>query len=141
MDLYTKKIIELAAKIPFSERLLNPDVSTTKRTPICSSRITIDITLSTGKISKFGQKINACALGQASTTIVTRKIIGRSKVEIEELLVAVENMLTTNGPIPKSPFSDYKALSPAKDYKNRHASILLPFEATLAAFQKIEEKK
>ena len=58
MDLYTKKIIELAAKIPFSERLLNPDVSTTKRTPICGSRITIDMNISNGKISKFGQNVS-----------------------------------------------------------------------------------
>ncbi len=139
MDLYTKKIVELAAKIPFSERLLNPDVSSTKRTPICGSRITIDMNISNGKISKFGQKINACALGQASTTIVTRKIIGRSKVEIEELLVAVENMLTSNGPIPKSPFSDYKALSPAKDYKNRHASIMLILHTIIDGFEKFGE--
>ncbi len=139
MDLYTKKIVELAAKIPFSERLLNPDVSTTKRTPICGSRITIDMNISNGKISKFGQKINACALGQASATIVTRKIIGRSRAEVKELLIAVEKMLTSNGPIPKSPFSDYKALSPAKDYKNRHPSIMLILHTIIDGFDKFDE--
>ena len=135
MDLYTKKIIELASTIPFSRRLKNPQVTVTRRTPICGSSITVDMNISAGKILEFGQKINACALGQASTSIVTKEIIGRDRAEIEKLLTSVKEMLTSNGPTPHAPFSDYEALSPAKNYKNRHASIMLILYTIIDAFE------
>ncbi len=138
MDIYTKKILELASETPFSERLINPDVTITRRTPVCGSSITIDMILSNGKITQFGQKINACALGQASSAIVTKEILGRTKGDVEELSKAVQKMLSANGPPPRIPYKDYEALSPAKNYKNRHASIMLILDTIIAGFEKYD---
>ena len=138
MDIYTKKVIELASNIPFSERLQTPSITHTKRTPICGSSITVDMKVSDGRISKFGQKVNACALGQASATIVTRNIIGATHGEVQLLRNTVTEMLTSDGPIPNIPFEDFEALTPAREYKNRHASILLIFNVILEGFDRLD---
>ena len=137
MDIYTKKVIELASVIPFSERLYNPSISVTKRTPVCGSKITIDMTVSGGKVSRFGQQVNACALGQASATIVTRNVIGTTHSEMQTLHTTVKEMLNSDGPIPDRPFQDFEALTPARNYKNRHASILLILDSILEGFHKL----
>tara|TARA_B100000575_G_C22839937_1_gene492400 strand:- start:52 stop:489 length:438 start_codon:yes stop_codon:yes gene_type:complete len=140
MDMYTKKVIHLASNIPHSRRLTNPSVTITKRTPICGSSITIDMLITDGKIVEFGQKINACALGQASASIVTSNIIGTTKSDVEKLLHSVSEMLTANGNIPKKPYQEFEALIPAKKYKNRHASIMLILTTIVEAFKQFEKK-
>ena len=138
MDIYTNRVIELASLTPFSERLQNPSITITKRTPICGSSITIDMTVFNGKIFKFGQKINACALGQASATIVTQNVIGITYSEMINLQKAVTRMLTADGPVPGTPFQDFEALTPARDYKNRHPSILLILDTILEGFRRLK---
>ena len=137
MDIYTKRVIELASFTPFSERLQNPSITLTKRTPVCGSSITVDMRVSDGKISNFGQKVNACALGQASATIVTQNIIGKTDTEMRTLHNTVKKMLTSEGPIPSMPFQDFEALTPARAYKNRHASILLILDTIIEGFDRL----
>jgi NifU-like protein involved in Fe-S cluster formation len=106
---------------------------------LCGSAITVDIVVKDGIIINYGQDVRACALGQASSTIVGKAIVGRSLTEVQKVYEELKEMLVNNGPIPSKPFDDLYMLKPASEYKNRHASILLAIEATLAAFTKIED--
>ena len=139
IKLYSDKILQMAAKPIYRERLSEPDASATKRSPLCGSAVSVDINVESGVISHYGQDVRACALGQASSTIVGKSIIGRSFTEVKKAYEELSDMLKNSGPTPSEPFDDLYVLKPAAEYKNRHASILLPLEATLAAFQKIED--
>ena len=139
IKLYSDKILRMAAEPIYRERLSEPDASATKRSPLCGSAVTVDINVESGVITHYGQDVRACALGQASSTIVGKSIIGRSFTEVKKAYEELSEMLKNNGPTPTEPFDELYILQPASDYKNRHASILLPIEATLAAFQKIED--
>ena len=141
IKLYSDKILRMAAEPIYRERLSEPDASATKRSPLCGSAVTVDINVESGFITHYGQDIRACALGQASSTIVGKSIVGRSITEVRKAFEELSEMLKNNGPTPSDPFNDLYILQPASEYKNRHASILLPIEATLAAFQKIEDEK
>jgi NifU-like protein involved in Fe-S cluster formation len=134
VKLYSGRILALAADIPHAERLEAPSVSVKKRSPLCGSTVTVDLQLEEGRISAFGQDVKACALGQASASILGRHAIGRTRDEIEKARDQLKAMLKSDGPVPDAPFGDYEVLLPARDYKNRHASIMLALEATLAAF-------
>ena len=139
IKLYSGKILQMAAEPIFRERLSKPDASATKRSPLCGSAVTVDINVESGFITHYGQDVRACALGQASSTIVGKSIVGRSITEVRKAYEELSEMLKNNGPTPSEPFDDLYMLQPASEYKNRHASILLTIEATLAAFQKIED--
>ena len=141
IKLYSDKILQLAAEPIYRERLSEPDASATKRSPLCGSAVTVDINVESGFITSYGQDVRACALGQASSTIVGKSIVGRSITEVRKAFEELSEMLKNNGPTPSEPFNDLYILQPASEYKNRHASILLPIEATLDAFQKIEDEK
>ena len=141
IKLYSGKILQMAAEPIFRERLSKPDASATKRSPLCGSAVTVDINVESGFITHYGQDVRACALGQASSTIVGKSIVGRSITEVRKAYEELSEMLKNNGPTPSEPFDDLYMLQPASEYKNRHASILLTIEATLAAFQKIEDEK
>ncbi|WP_424931785.1 iron-sulfur cluster assembly scaffold protein [Amaricoccus macauensis] len=134
VKLYSGRILALAASIPHAERLDQPQVSAKKRSPLCGSTVTVDLSLENGRISRFGQDVKACALGQASASILGKKAIGRTRDEIETARDQLRDMLKSDGPVPTAPFEEYEVLIPARDYKNRHASIMLALEATLAAF-------
>jgi NifU-like protein involved in Fe-S cluster formation len=134
VKLYSGRILALAADIPHAERLEAPAVSVKKRSPLCGSTVTVDLDLRDGRISAFGQDVKACALGQASAAILGRHALGRTREEIETARDQLKAMLMSAGPVPDAPFGDYEVLLPARDYKNRHASIMLALEATLAAF-------
>jgi NifU-like protein involved in Fe-S cluster formation len=134
VKLYSGRILALAAGIPHAERLETPQVTAKKRSPLCGSTVTVDLRLRDGRISEFGQDVKACALGQASASILGRQAIGRTRDEIERARDQLKDMLKSGGPVPEAPFGDYEVLIPAREYKNRHASILLALEATLAAF-------
>ena len=131
----------MAAEPIHRERLSEPDASATKRSPLCGSAVTVDINVDSGFITHYGQDVRACALGQASSTIVGKSIIGRSFTEVKKAYEELSQKLKNNGPTPSEPFDNLYVLKPAVEYKNRHASILLPIEATLDAFQKIEDEK
>jgi NifU-like protein involved in Fe-S cluster formation len=133
IKLYSQRILALAAEIPHSERLAQPKVSARKRSPLCGSTVTVDLLLDDGRISAFGQDVKACALGQAAASILGRNVIGRSRAEIATARDQLSAMLRSAGPVPDAPFDGYEVLLPARDYKNRHASIMLALDATLIA--------
>ncbi|AZV78335.1 iron-sulfur cluster assembly scaffold protein [Parasedimentitalea marina] len=140
IKLYSTRILALAADIPHLDRLEAPDATVKKRAPLCGSAITVDLRLSDGKIIDFGQDVKACALGQASASIVGAAILGRTFNEIETARNQLKSMLTNDGPVPAPPFEGLEVLIPARNFKNRHASILLALEATLEAMQQISQE-
>lgn len=138
VKLYSGRILALAADIPFLTRLDSPSASGKRRSPLCGSNVTVDVVLEEGRIVDFGQDVKACALGQASAAILGQAVLGRSRDEIETARSELHTMLTAEGPAPQAPFADLEVLLPARDYKNRHASILLAFDATLDALSEAE---
>lgn len=141
MKLYSQRILALASAIPHQERLDSPDASVTKRSPLCGSTVTVDLDIADGKIVRFGQDVKACALGQASAAVFGEQAVGLSLEEARAGRDALRAMLRENGPVPDAPFDGYAALEPARAYRNRHASILLVPDATVAAFESIADKK
>ena len=140
INLYSGRILELATNVPYVDRLENPDASAKKRSPLCGSAVTVDITLLDDKITGYAQDVKACALGQAAAAVIGQSIIGRTLNEVQTARDALNAMLKQDGPIPSAPFQDLEVLLPAKDFKNRHASILLSLDATLAAFTELDQK-
>ncbi|WP_028957341.1 iron-sulfur cluster assembly scaffold protein [Sulfitobacter sp. 20_GPM-1509m] len=135
IKLYSGQILALATNIPHRERLASPGATVKKRAPLCGSTVTVDVSVQDGVISDFGQDVKACALGQASAAVVGGAVIGRTLAEIETARDQLRAMLKDNGPVPDAPFDGFKVLEPARDYRNRHASILLSIEATAEAMQ------
>lgn len=133
IKLYSQRILALAAEIPHHGRLEAPQASIRKRAPLCGSTVTVDLDLSEGRITRFAQDVKACALGQASAALMGAQILGRDRKEIATARDALRAMLTEGGPPPGAPFAGYEVLTPARDYRNRHASIMLSLEATLEA--------
>ena len=136
--LYAGRILELAADIPLAERLESPDATVKKRSPLCGSTVMVDVAVTDGRISGFGQDVKACALGQAAASVLGAVAIGRTLEEIETARDQLRAMLKENGPVPDAPFDDYAVLEPARDFKNRHASIMLALEATAEAMAKAQ---
>lgn len=133
IKLYSQRILALAADIPLIGRLSEPHASARKRSPLCGSTVTVDVAVDGDRVAAFGQDVRACALGQASAAILGRHVVGATRAEIAATRDALSAMLKQGGPAPAGTFSDLEVLLPAKDYKNRHASILLAWDATLAA--------
>lgn len=133
IKLYSARILALAADIPHDERLDAPDASVKKRSPLCGSTVTVDIKVNDGRISDFGQDVKACALGQASAAVVGANAIGCTRDQIATARDQLKALLKEDGPTPDAPFADLEVLRPAREYKNRHASIMLTLEATLEA--------
>jgi NifU-like protein involved in Fe-S cluster formation len=132
-DLYSAKILRLVANIPRAGRLAAPDATAEKISKLCGSKITVDLSLTDGRVSDFAQDVKACALGQASAAVLGANIIGADLNEIEGARDALYAMLKANGPAPAGRFSELGVLEPVKDYPARHASTLLAFEAALEA--------
>lgn len=133
VKLYSGQILALAADIPHLGRLAAPEGSSKKRSPLCGSTITVDVRLQDGRVAEFAQDVKACALGQASASVLGDVVIGRNLAELEAARVALAAMLKEGGAAPVAPFDGYQVLVPARDYKNRHASILLALDATCEA--------
>lgn len=139
IKLYSGRILALAADMPRTDRLADPHATVKKRSPLCGSTITVDVTLQDDKISEYGQDVKACALGQAAASVVGAHVVGLSRADIETARDALKDMLKNDGPAPAPPFEDLEVLRPARDYKNRHASIMLALEATLEAIDQAEQ--
>ncbi|MGR3758493.1 MAG: iron-sulfur cluster assembly scaffold protein [Tranquillimonas sp.] len=139
IKLYSGRILELAAELPLTDRLDAPDATVRKRSPLCGSTVTVDVAVSDGRIARFGQDVKACALGQAAASVVGANVIGRSRAEIEQARDELQAMLKSGGPAPQAPFQDLAVLEPARDFKNRHASIMLALEATAEAVAEAEK--
>lgn len=133
IKLYSGRILELAATIPHQGRLPAPQGSARKRSPLCGSSVTVDLTLADGRIASFAQDVKACALGQASASVAGAVMQGRNRAEVQAARDALAAMLKQGGPAPAAPFDGYQVLLPARDYANRHASILLVLDATIEA--------
>lgn len=134
VKLYSGRILELAADIPHLGRLPHPQGTARKRSPLCGSTVTVDLALSGETISDYRQDVKACALGQAAASVVGGAVIGTTRDQVATARAELEAMLKRGGPAPSAPFTGLEVLSPAKDYANRHASILLALDATLDAF-------
>lgn len=139
IKLYSTRILGLAADIAHQGRLDSPMATVKKRSPLCGSAVTVDLDVEDGQISRFAQDVKACALGQAAASVLGQEVIGRTRAEIETVRDQLTAMLKQDGPTPSAPFDAYEVLSPAVDYKNRHASILLAVEATAEAFAQAEQ--
>lgn len=133
MELYSRRILALASDIAHLGRLPDPTGSAHRRAPLCGSSVTVDVRLAEGRIAAFAQEIRACALGQASAGALGQAVLGRSRAEIARARDQLLAMLTAEGPVPEPPFEALGALLPARAYPNRHASILLAWEALLGA--------
>ncbi len=138
IKLYSGRILQLAASIPHLGRLPAPGATARKRSPICGSTVTVDLVMRDGRVAEFAQDVKACALGQASAAVMGAVVIGRSRAELEAARAALSAMLKEEGPVPPAPFDGYEVLLPARDYRNRHASILLALEAACAAAAEAE---
>ena len=136
VNLYSGQILALAADIPLLGRLNAAEGTARKRSPLCGSTVTVDVTVADGRITGFAQVVKACALGQASAAVLGGVVIGRDLAELQAARNAVAAMLK-GGEVPAPPFDGYKVLTAARDYKNRHASILLPLEAVCAAVESV----
>ena len=132
-DLYSAKILGLAANMPRTGRLAAPDASADKVAKLCGSTIHVDVELRDGRVADFAQEVKACALGQAAASILGAHIVGATPAEIELARDGFRAMLKMGGPPPEGRFSDLAMLAPVKDYPARHASTLLAFDATVEA--------
>lgn len=139
IKLYSGRILDLAANVPMTERLSHPQSTIKKRSPLCGSTVTVDLSMEDGHVCAFGQDVKACALGQAAAAVVASNIIGRSQAEVETARDQLRAMLKSDAPTPDAPFAELEVLRPAKDFKNRHASIMLTLDA--AADAMAEAKK
>jgi NifU-like protein involved in Fe-S cluster formation len=141
-DVYNRRIIELAAAIPRIGRLPEADATATALSKLCGSTVTIDLKMDGDKVTDFAHEVKACALGQASSSIMARNIIGSNAKELRELREGVRKMLKENGAPPADgKWADIAVLEPVRDYKARHASTLLTFDAVVDAIGQIEAKR
>jgi NifU-like protein involved in Fe-S cluster formation len=141
IKLYSNRILALTANIPFVTRLETPMATVKKRSPLCGSVVTVDLEAQGGRVSAFGQDVKACALGQAAAAITGGAIIGRTLAELTQGRDQLRAMLQTGGPVPDAPFDGFEVLEPAREYRNRHASILLCIEAATEAMAQAQERQ
>lgn len=139
-DIYNRRILELAGNIPRIGRLAKPDATATAHSKLCGSTVTIDLAMKNGVVSDFAHEVKACALGQASSSIMAQHVIGSTPDELRQLRDEVRAMLKDNGPPPTGKWQDIAVLEPVRDYKARHASTLLTFDAVVKALDEIEAK-
>jgi NifU-like protein involved in Fe-S cluster formation len=140
-DVYNSRILELAGNIPRIGRLEAPDGTATAHSKLCGSTVTVDLKMTDDTVTDFAHDVKACALGQASSSIMARHVIGAKADELKELRETVRRMLKEQGTPPSGKWADIAVLEPVRDYKARHASTLLTFDAVAAAIDQIEAKR
>ncbi len=139
-DIYSDRILEFAGNIPRLGRLKAPDASATAHSRLCGSTVTVDLSLADDVVSDFAHDVKACALGQASSSIMARHIIGETPKNLRALQRTMAAMLKEGGPPPEGRWADLRFLEPVRAYKARHASTLLTFDAVVAALDKLEAR-
>jgi NifU-like protein involved in Fe-S cluster formation len=139
-DIYNAKILELAGNIPRIGRLAEPDASARAHSRLCGSTVTVDLKMADGRVADFAHDVKACALGQASSSIMARTIVGSTPDELREVRQAMYRMLKENGAPPDGRWADLKYLEPVRDYRARHASTLLTFDAVVDAVDQMEAR-
>jgi len=140
-EVYNRRILELAGNIPRLGRLADADATATAHSKLCGSTVTVDLKMDGDEVTDFAHEVKACALGQASSSIMARNIIGSRAQELRDLRETVRRMLKENGAPPTGKWSDVAVLEPVRDYKARHASTLLTFDAVVDAINQIEAKR
>ena len=140
-DIYNKRIIELAGNIPRLGRLPDPDASATAHSKLCGSTVKVDLKMEGPVVTDFAHDVKACALGQASSSIMARHVVGSNASELRELRETLRKTLKEHGPAPTGAWADFAVLEPVRDYKARHASTLLTFDAVVSAIDQIEQKR
>ena len=140
-DVYNTRILELAGNIPRLGRLPAPDATATAHSKLCGSTVTVDLKMEGDTVTDFSHVVKACALGQASSSIMARNVIGANASELRAVREAVRRMLKENGTPPGGKWADVAVLEPVRDYKARNASTMLTFDAVTAAIDQIEAKR
>ena len=140
-DVYNSRILELAGSIPRIGRMAGPDASATAHSKLCGSTVTVDLKMDGDVVTDFAHVVKACALGQASSSIMARNVVGAKADELRGLRETVRRMLKENGKPPGGKWADIAVLEPVRDYKARHASTLLTFDAVVDAINQIQEKQ
>jgi NifU-like protein involved in Fe-S cluster formation len=139
-EVYNDRILELAGNIPRLGRLSDADASATAHSKLCGSTVTVDLKMNGPVVTDFAHDVKACALGQASSSIMARHVIGAKSDELRQLRDTMRKMLKEKGPPPSGKWADFAVLEPVRDYKARHASTLLTFDAVVSAIDQIEAK-
>lgn len=139
-DVYNSKILEYAGNIPRTGRLDSPDATAKAHSRLCGSTVIVDIRMEGDRVTDFAHDVKACALGQASSSIMARNVIGATSAELKALRKTMYAMLKDGGPAPDGKFAEFRFLEPVRDYKARHASTLLTFDAVVDAIEQVEAK-
>ena len=140
-DVDNSRILELAGNIPRLGRLPDADATASALSKLCGSTVTVDLKMDGAVVTDFAHEVKACALGQASSSIMARHVIGADAKELRELRETVRKMLKENGAPPGGKWADIAVLEPVRDYKARHASTMLTFDAVVDAIGQIEAKR
>ena len=140
-DVYNKRILALAANIPLLERLPAPDATARAHSKLCGSTVTVDLTMEGDVVTGFGHEVKACALGQASSSIMARHVVGSTAEELRQVREQARAILKENGEPPEGKWSDLAVLVPVRDFKGRHASTMLTFDAVVDAIGQIEARR
>ncbi len=136
-EVYNKRILAFAADIPCLHRLDAPDATAVAHSRLCGSKVTVDIKMEGDLVTDFGHEVKACALGQASSSIMARHVVGSSASELSDLRAQMYKMLKENGAPPTGKWAELEALLPVRDFKARHASTLLTFDAVTDAVDQV----
>lgn len=139
-DIYNKRILEFAGNIERIGRLDAPDATATAHSKLCGSTVIVDLKMHDGIVTDFAHDLKACALGQATSSVMARHIVGATAEELKAVRLMMIAMLKENGPAPAGRFDDLKYFAPVRDYKARHASTLLTFDAVVDCINQIERK-
>ncbi len=137
-DIYNHRILDLAGNIPRQGRLAAPGATATAHSKLCGSTVIVDLVMADGRVVDFAHDVKACALGQAAASIMARHVIGSTGPELRALRDQMRAMLKENGLPPKGKWEDTAILEPVRDFKARHASTLLTFDATVDCVNQIE---
>jgi NifU-like protein involved in Fe-S cluster formation len=140
-DIYNRKILAFAADIPRLQRLADADATAVAISRLCGSKVTVDLKMKDGAVTDFGHEVKACALGQASASIMARHVVGSTGPELKALREQMHRMLKEDGPPPAGKWADLEALLPVRDFKARHPSTLLTFDAVADAVSQIEQRQ
>lgn len=137
-DLYNEKLLALAGQDPLSGRLQAPQASVKLTSPLCGSRITVDLSLSGGKVADYSQLVRACTLGRASATVMAQHVLGRTPQELRRQREAMQGVLKRGEAPPPEAWPEIELFLPAKDFKSRHGSVMLAFDAVVKALDEVE---
>jgi NifU-like protein involved in Fe-S cluster formation len=140
-DVYNAKILGFAGNIGRIGRLEHPDATAKAHSKLCGSTVVVDLTMRDGVVTDFAHDVKACALGQASSSIMAANVVGATAGELRSVRDTMFRMLKENGTPPEGRFADLKYLEPVRDYKARHASTMLTFDAVVDAIDQIEKKQ